>query len=63
MGKNKDWTIEELEFMNNNYPSNGTLYCSTRLGRSITSTKYAVNKLKLMLNWGIRAKIQIDAKS
>jgi hypothetical protein len=44
MGKNKDWTIEELEFMNNNYPSNGTLYCSTRLGRSITSTKYAVNK-------------------
>lgn len=63
MGKNKDWTVSEFQFVNDNYPLYGKLYCATQLNRSLISTKYAVDKLRLRLNDGIRAKIQIDAKS
>jgi len=43
----KLWTVEETQFMLDNYEDNGAQFCSEELGRTIDSIKHKAKKLKL----------------
>jgi hypothetical protein len=46
----KNWTKKELEFLKDNYPEKGKLYCSENLNKTEPQIRYAATKLKLKFN-------------
>lgn len=49
-------TIEQQQFIRDNYPTQGTEYCAVHLGLNIKKVKYYVNKQKIKVTPEYRAK-------
>ena len=48
----KRWTEKDVEFLTENYPTNGAKYCAKILGRTDIAVKSKANKLKIKSNYG-----------
>ena len=48
--ENKTWSIEEIEFLEQNYPTYGKEYCATKLNREGSSVFKKASRLKLKVN-------------
>ena len=56
MKKNRLWTVEEIEFLKEFYPTNGCSYCAEKLGRTegAVATRCRLNNIYTNLDTRIR---------
>jgi hypothetical protein len=52
--KNKPWTLEEINFLKENYPLYGKLFCAEKLNRKGSSIFKKASRLSLKVNYDIK---------